>query len=376
MLNLQTCSFQRRILSILFSFLLLLFFCLGMTSCRKSNPEATVQLWVSEDNPLYSSLTAAVGEYNRQIRSGDLLSVSLRSFTDEETMIAAFSSGSPDLLLCSHYRQDALEQMDLLLDIAPAADMQHVGFTEDITARFSACGHSFFPIGSNILLLLFSDSVYASDSDSSVSALFSAAQKYSSESGRPYFTADSFSALFCQLLLSEKQEFHASLSVDLRMPVFSSLWNDVAALAYDGALISASANGASLVRAGVLPCSVISSETAAGMTSGSISVFPGTENAHVSDCFGIVSICHASRTRSAGAFLHWLFDADRSVLVALRAGLIPAVTGAYSGNSSLEQLLVSLESSSSGFFPALSSDYHKNSSSFERYFRSIVSYLY
>ena len=73
MLNLQTCSFQRRILSILFSFLLLLFFCLGMTSCRKSNPEATVQLWVSEDNPLYSSLTAAVGEYNRQIRSGDLL---------------------------------------------------------------------------------------------------------------------------------------------------------------------------------------------------------------------------------------------------------------------------------------------------------------
>ena len=178
MLNLQTCPFQRRILSVLFSFLLLLFFCLGMTSCRKSNPEATVQLWVSEDNPLYSSLTAAVGEYNRQIRSGDLLSVSLRSFTDEETMIAAFSSGSPDLLLCSHYRQEALEQMDLLVDIAPAADMQHVGFTEDITARFSACGHSFFPIGSNILLLLFSDSVYASDSDSSVSALFSERKTY------------------------------------------------------------------------------------------------------------------------------------------------------------------------------------------------------
>ena len=83
MLNLQTCPFQRRILSVLFSFLLLLFFCLGMTSCRKSNPEATVQLWASEDNPLYSSLTAAVGEYNRQIRSGDLLSVSFRSFVED-----------------------------------------------------------------------------------------------------------------------------------------------------------------------------------------------------------------------------------------------------------------------------------------------------
>ena len=376
MLNLQSCSFRCRILCVLFSFLLFLSFCLAMTSCGKDSPEVTVQLWASEDDPLYPLLVSAIGDYNRQLHTGDLLAVSIRSFSNEEKMISALSSGSPDLVLCSHYRQDALEQMDRFVDIAPASNLQDCFFSEDITARFYACGHSFFPVGSDTLLLLFSDSAFSSNPGFSVSSLFSSARTYSSESGRPYFTADSFSMLFCQLLLSEKQEFHASLSSDLRSTVFPSIWNDIAELAYEGALVSASANGAALVRAGVLPCSVISSQTAAGTTSDRIAAFPGTESAHVSECHGIVSLCHPSRMRSAGAFLHWLFDADRSVILAVQAGLIPAVDGAYPGNSFLEQLLVSLGEKSSGFFPSLSSDYYKNSRSFESYFRCIVSYLY
>ena len=124
MLNLQSCSFRCRILCVLFSFLLFLSFCLAMTSCGKDSPGVTVQLWASEDDPLYPLLVSAIGDYNRQLHTGDLLAVSIRSFSNEEKMISALSSGSPDLVLCSHYRQDALEQMDRFVDIAPASNLQ------------------------------------------------------------------------------------------------------------------------------------------------------------------------------------------------------------------------------------------------------------
>ena len=166
------------------------------------------------------------------------------------------------------------------------------------------------------------------------------------------------------------------LSADLRDPVFLSLWNELASLSYDGAMVAGSAGGAALIRAGVLPCSIVSSSTAAGMTTDRITVFPGSEKAHVSECYGIVSLCHPSRLRSAGAFLHWLFDSDRLISLALHAGLIPAADSTHKGSGILEQLLLSLEKDSSGFFPFLSSDYYKNSSSFERYFRKVVSFLY
>lgn len=357
--------------------------CVLLCACGGGSKEPVrdaVSIWYLEGDPLAGELSELAREYNENVE-GELLTVALRPFSDEEALGAAFETAQPDLLLCSYQKAEELYERGILRDIGAALEADAPQYADTLRARFASMGRGFFPIGSLIQLLYYRENTLNAKQLSDPDALFTYAALQGSQDHLPFFTADSYAALFYELLLSLDTEFHADRQLDLRQVNYIYLYNLLAEAAYEGSLVSMSYTGEELVSGGYLPCAAVSSASLvdAPLDGFSLSPLPHFQSgkACVGNMIGLAVTARSGRSiRSISAFLRFLFSENRAAELSLKSGLLPAMEAAVpAGENRLSQTLMEIYKGYELHLPDTAGDYMKNSASFEDDFRRALSLL-
>ena len=353
--------------------------CLLLCACGGAGDRAdqdSVSVWCLEDDPLRPVLEELIRQYNQN--PGDGLPVTLRCFPDEESMADAFDTARPDLLLCSHERAWALERQGLLRDVRGGLETPPA-YPESLTVLSDSLGRGYFPLGVEVTLLCSREDAPAPGAD--WGAIWSAAAKYTGKTGKPYFAADSYAALFYQAMLAQRAEFHADRDRDRENSLYRAYYNALAEGVFDGRIALTAHPAALLLQGGELPCAAASSADLAALP-GEGFVFaplpgirPGGELPGMAVGLAVTTRDGRS-TRSAAAFLRWLLSEGRADQAALDAGLIPAARDAApTADTALERELLRLGEEQSLHLYEPGGDYLRNREAFESGFRAAMAGL-
>lgn len=355
--------------------------CVLLCACGSGPKEPlrdAVSVWYLEGDPLADGLSELAREYNENVEGG-LLIVALRPFPDEDALGAAFETAQPDLLLCSWQKAEELYQRGVLRDIGAALKADAPQYSGELCSRFASVGRGFFPVGSAVQLLYWQEGALTAQQCSDPDALFSLAALQGSRDHLPFFTADSYSALFYELLLSLDTEFHADRQMDLRQIKYIYLYNLLAEAAYEGSLVSMDYSGVDLVSGGYLKCAAVFSDslTDAPLDGFSLSPLPHFQNGRgcLGEMSGLAVTARSGRSiRSISAFLRFLFSESRAAQLSLQSGLLPSMEGvSITGEESgLAQALMQVYTGYTLHLPDVEGDYVKNRASFETDYRKTL----
>lgn len=362
---------KRRALSVALAFIIALGIAAFIMHPRAALGEVT--LWYIEEDALGEGLEKLAEEYNSSLfRSGK--AVELKAFADEKALAEAFEVNAPDLLLCSHYRAFDLASRGVLTDVSALLSAAP-DYPQAVLSRGDSIGKSFFPIGCDVPVLLVSEERCPESGFESMDALAAAALDYTAETGEPYFSADSFSALFYTCLLREGEEFDAE---DRKSEAYIKLYNLLAGCAYSGAL-SLSDNPADEVYAGKLACAEVfcsSLHSTDGFDVYPLPSLSGTDSSDsIGEAYGLaVTAREEERGKDAAAFISWLFSGGRGVKLAAGCSFVPAQESADIDGDALAPSLMELQGALISL-PAPSSAFSENADGFEANFRARMAFL-
>lgn len=290
-----------------------------------------LKLWyVSEDfSPAVMELLAS--RYNDQ-RQGEHYALEVLGFATEKELAAAFEQSRPDLLLCSYDRAASLGSREQLGSLA-GADWDYLPAIED---GLPYAGHSFFPLGSAVPLLVYNQAVLeeagVTAEFATLEELCAAAEAYREQTGKPFFTADAVTPLLTVWCGSLGYELQGDAERDALSEGFRRVYNGLAQCAYTGSFLPPSENFTDFVETGELPCALISSTQAVSLAEGCAAVplpLPeGGAEVYVPEIMGLaVTGANSYALPSARAFLLWLRE-NYSPWDALSLGLVPTVEAA------------------------------------------------
>lgn len=348
-----------------------------LCGCGEKASRDYISIWYVEGDSAAAPLTALCDEYNAQLAEG-MLPVGLRAFADEESLAAAFDSGRPDMLLCSHLKAEDLQQRGHLREIRGLSILP--AYPQYLEERLDCTGLSFFPIGHDVQLICAKKGVLDSEALRNPENLMAAVSALSGEGRRAVFTADDYAALLYQWLLSLSTEFHAEKSLDLREDNYKYVYNLIAQSAYDGGAVSMEYPAYELVRQNYLGCAALSSSCLAGKSVDGLELYrlPVFKDSELcmSLCSGLAVTAREGRSsRSMAAFLSFLLAEDRVTALALEASLSPAVASELAVEADKDKLLMDLSESCVFHLPGLYSDYTLNKAAFELWFRDTLEAL-
>ncbi len=357
--------------------LLLLLLCPALGACGGAGgTKDAVSLWVAEGQPLAGELARLAADYNAPLgRKGT--PVEVRSFADEAALAAAFDTARPDLLLCSHERAFSLYASGALSGVVSFLGPDTPSYPEAL-ALYSPCiGQSYFPLGFEAQLLYARPEAGSFDR---LPALSERAEAYGAETGLPFLTADSFSGLLYEALLSQGTQLHGLRQLDLAEENYVNTYNQLAQAAYTGGLAAFEAPAAELVEAGYVSCAALASSALAGRDLGDRTVtrLPRMEDGdiYLARGWGLAFTARPGRERPAADFLAWLCAAERPAEAALSGGLVPALAvGSMEGGSPLAALLLEISRTQSPHLPEAEADFVRNREALEAELRQAAALL-
>lgn len=368
---------KRRLMITLITALLI---CSMLCGCANNSASGkdSVSIWYLAGDSLVPSLEGLVDSYNKS-REGDALPVSLRAFGSEEELAAAFAAVPPDLLLCSHAKAIDLYERGALRDLSSLLGSELPAYSQELLTRFDGVSKSFFPLGSAVQLLYIKQGGHEG-AFKDFESLFTYAAKYGAENNAPFLTADSFSSIVYENMLSLNVEFRAAEQFDLSKSAYVDTYNTIAEAAYSGGLVSLEYSGKDLVQSGYLPAAIVSSVDLARTDLAGCELQPlphaGSGKACLAVNIGLAATVREGRSAgSTAAFLRWLFAEERIYALALDSGLVPSVSGALAKTDALSACLLDISESYSLHLPDNSSDFIQNSSEFETDFRRAINLL-
>lgn len=356
-----------------------LLLCLILSGCtKKEETRDVLSIWCLDTEPLKAPLTALIKDYNSALPEGTL-PAELRSFPSEKALAAGFDTMRPDILVCSDIRGEALSQQGISRDMSSLLWDKAPKYPDYISHRIPSASLSYFPIGGNVQMIYGKTEELKDIED--LPSLLKKAVKYGETQRLPFITADSFSALFYQCLLSDGKEFHALKLRDGKNQAYIDTYNLLADAAYSGGLICSWRSGYELCRSDYLPCAVLNGSALAGKDIAGMSILPlqgltESEN-FLAQLSGMAVTVRDGRSQdSAAAFLSWLFEGQRAAELSLEAGLVPLTSLPQQQEyGELKTLLISLSKSSRLHLPESGCDYLINRGSFESVFRQAVELL-
>lgn len=348
-----------------------------LCGCGEKSSRDYISIWYLEGDSAAAPLAALCEEYNAQLEEG-LLPVGLRGFESEESLAAAFDSGRPDMILCDHLKAEDLQQREKLREIRGLSVLP--AYPQYLEERLDCTGLSFFPIGHDVQLVCAKSGKLDADALRNCESLMAAVSGLSGYERLPAFTADDYSALFYQWLLSLSTEFHAEKSLDLREDNYKYVYNLIAQSAYDGAAVSMEYPALELVRQDYLDCAVLFSAELAGESAEGLELYrlPVFKDSRLcmSICRGLAVTAREGRSnRSMAAFLSFLLTEERASAIALEAALAPAAVSDLVGESGVDKLLLDISENCTFHLPGLYSDYIQNKADFEMWFRDTLDSL-
>ena len=362
---------MKKLFGVLCLFALLLSGCAGPEEQSRN----TLSIWGLQEH-LPSGLEDAAAAYNTA--NGEGLTISLRSFPDEEALAEAFNLARPDLLFCSYRRAEELQERGHLRSLGEQLTVLPA-YGGGLDQRLPLAGDCFFPLGTVVQLLCARENGISPEELSDPEKLCDAALRYRRAEAVPAFTADDFSAFFLHAMLSVEEEFHARLSRDKNNDRFKYIYNLLTETALDGALLSTEYRAVDLLESDALPLALADSRSLAGF-SGPVAPAPAYRSSlrYPGDTLGFAVTAERGRDMAPIArFLDQLHTGGRSCSLALRSGLVPALPGEQEEDlRPAAACLLELGLYYEIYLPDKSSDYIKNRPEFEAAFRKTLERLY
>ncbi len=335
---------------------LLLAAVLLLSACGLGAPAEryTLSLWYVEEEPLAAPLSLLLKGYPEQ--SG--LSVSLRPFSDTESLTKALDSGLvPDLLLGSHELAFSLYDKGLLAEVGDISP-RYPGW---LALRSDCIGHGFYPVGFSLPLLVSRDV-------QDPRQLLTDTAAYGRWKGQSFLCVENFAPLFYQALLDQGLEFTADPARDSLNQNYVNLYNAITEAAFTHGLSSDCRLD--------LPCRVEDSPSLIRRSWDSYYLTPISEGDLLAEGYGLIVTAREPRSlRNLPRFLGWLCEGKRLGRLALDAGLLPAVSDPLSTDTPLQALLLSLRNRTL-HLPDWNSGYAKNREAFETSFRASLELLH
>lgn len=309
------------------AFVICLFLALFPGGASSAN---ALKLWYISGDCSDKALEALVSDYNR--RAGkQARAVAVQSFEDEAALGAAFETDMPDLLLCSRAKAAQLNSRDVLARLETDADI----WTREVS-DLEGVGEYFFPLGARVTVLLTDTAKCKTaglpSSWDSLEALLDTAQSYAASSGSAFLSADSYTAVLRDALLSLGTNFDPS-APDKKSEDYAKIYNALAQCAYNGGLSAAA------FAPGELPCTLAWSTVIGGSLpdslSASLAPLPeGSRDRRPAELLGITVLRHEDQSAgAASSFLDWLCGRERLAKLALDSGLVPvSELGSASGS--------------------------------------------
>lgn len=269
-----------------------------------------LSLWYAESDFPSSAMEDLAREYNSQ-RGRDSYELSLRSFSGEEELAAAFELERPDLLLCSYTRAADLGSRELL-GAVELADRDYLPALEE---ALPFAGRSFFPIGSQVPLLAYNAGVLEqagiSPDFGSFEDFMALAADYKEKNGGPFFSAESLSPLLCSCCASLGFRLEGQPERDGLNEDFARIYNALASAAMEGSFLPPGEDRLELAAAGLLPCVVLDKPPAEGLPQGlSYAALPlpeGGEDVYLPQVLGFaVTGANSYALPSVRDFVLWL----------------------------------------------------------------------
>lgn len=294
---------------------------------RKDSKRGTVTLWYVKDSVLAEGLRELARSYNSSF-SRKTLPVETIGFESERELAEAFQTGSPDLVVCSHYSAFNLFERSKLTDIGSALTDPPM-YARTVTSRSGSIGQSFFPVGFSLPVLIANSRLVPRLPASDLTAFLETASEYSSLNGRAYFACESYADIYYTELLRQGRDFDAD--PDKLDKQYLELYNRLASAAFDGSMAIVGKDCAKYTAEGVLPCAVVSSSQLRTLDLSKLTVqdLPSLEGAingdTMGEAFGLAVTAGGCRSiADIAAFVDWLFSDNRSIKLAEDNCLAPA----------------------------------------------------
>lgn len=321
-------------------------------------------LWYAETDCPREVMEALLTDYQNQTRR----LVTAAAFPDEQALAAAFETGRPDLLFCSHVRAWDLDEREGLTALQNMPPLP--ASLDGVSPQLGVC---FFPLGARLPLLVSGGGA----APETLEALF----RRAAESGTPCLGADSWADVLYQGMFSLGRELHGSLKADQRDEAYRKLYNALAQAAYSGGIARVQAVPEH-VRQGLLEAVIVSSSALAGLEDeAGLAVSPlpppeGGRQAYSAELMGFAVLADEKTRDEARAFLEWLSTGDNALFPALQAGLVPmAAPAEAAGESAFARLLLSLSRGASLRYPDPGCDFCQNREALEARLRQSLDLL-
>ena len=364
---------QRRILAVILALVIaagvFVFF-----GTRKDNSRGLVTLWYEKGSPLAGEIEKLAESYNSDM-TRETLPVETKCFENEEALAAAYETGTPDILLCTHLRAFSLHQREKLTDISGEKNFVFPGYSQSVQSRNSSIGKSFFPLGLSVPVMVINNALISQRSFADFEEVFSQAAAYTKRSGKPFLICDNISELGCVYMLRFGEEFDGKMEELSGKPRLLSLYNIFAEAAFDGCVSFPGKNGIKYFVNGAVPCMFTDSDKLQGIGLDAVTVceLPSPEGSVNSDtvgtAYGLAVTNGGCRSKGdTAAFISWVFSEKRSAHAALACMLSPLTEGGEALAGSVDALLNDAVKDKLVTLPTPDSDYILNKTGFEESF--------
>ncbi len=294
--------------------------------------------------------------------------VEATAFEDEQALGAAFESGRPDLLFCSHVRASnlggGLSKLKTPLPIP-----------EKLADVGPSPGVSFIPAGSRLPLLLMNTADVDAEFET-LEALLDAAG-----TDAPFLAGDCWAELLYTACASLGETPSGELSKDAENETWAALYNRLALAAFRGGLVSRE-NAAQYVIQGVVPCAVARSTELSALQKNDRTYRPlplplpeGGEAVYPAELMGF-ALLEGADMETGERFASWFWQGPLHEL-AFDAGLVP-VSDAYTGegrSTPFGDLLADLAESRALVWPGEEDSLFQNREAAEREVRGALDLL-
>lgn len=320
-----------------------------------------LRLWLSEDQPLCESLAALAEDYAATHPDHAL---ELRRFTTAAELNTALTNEQPDLLLCNGRMAAQL----------PGA------LPEALPSLLFDAPEGFVPLGAELpVLALREENRALLEGCDSLEALCEAAASYGRQTGKPFFSADSFARLFACALAQKGSPFFAMREQDLESEDYRTLYNLLAEAAFEEGLVPLTEPVLAAVSRGELVCGICSSRELLTGDRRELAVRPlppmaGCEALTDLKLSGL-AVLPGADPAGAADFLRWLLADGRMADAALISGLIPAADGTWSEADAVTKGLAEAAQCARLWLPDEDCGYLRHGTDFEQSFRAALALL-
>lgn len=360
-----------------------------------------VSIWYVDDHSgLWNNLDDLMEEYNASNGKEHVITVSAQSFKDDKSLVDALLDEEhlPSLVMCSGDTASYLNHIGIPSHTGTAfKDWQMSRFDSDYLNSGIIDGSLYcVPMAASPDILIINNALvegvssYRQETLSTLEGLGVVAADFTKETGTPFFSSESFSGMIRTGMAEFGETFHASRQTDISCDYFKYVYNVLAQIAFNRAMVVSEEDPSEMVLSGTVPCVCVSAESfmkhAGELDPSAITILPaprmqeGNGSYILHFCSALITGSSEKEQAASAEFLSWLvangdsFTADSGFFPTLTVNEGESHSSRISGNNDIYRLIARAfsqqEQERPVFYPENNAEYYQQVSDFEADYRT------